>query len=368
LIDYDSVELSNCIRHTLGAESVGLFKCHGLQRHIKYHNPFVDIFSKIVNITQSDICDYFIEPGIGISTIADDNTEGYLNEQAIINNKTIFYGRALRGGKAARIFRLIPGKDACFYCLNLYSHDKDASFITIPSDNELPTITNECNNPIRPSSAADLKLISSLLAQIVLEYFEVEDQVNNHWIWSIENIPGISKQKIEAYKLVGSNIQPHPKCPYCKQQIKKTVEINKMVIDHMILETEQNLNVETGGVLLGEILENSFVINFASKPGPNAVKERNRFLKDKDYCQTFIDEMYQKYKESAVYIGEWHFHPSKNNDPSNTDLDSLNNIAIGSGYLTETPTMIILSNKKKASCTIHPARQPFYYTELNIKE
>lgn len=367
LVDNDRLKIENCIRHVLGADSIGMLKVDGLRRHIKFHNPFTDVYTKPSNIEFNNIVEYFLDPGIGVSTIANDSIEGFLNEQALIYNKVIFYGRALRGGKAARIFRVIPGKDACFYCLNLYLDLGDEIVTKIPIDETLPTITNECNNPIRPASAADLKFISSLLAQVIIDYLQGVDQINNHWIWSTEKIPGINEEKISAYSLKGSNIPVHPRCPYCQKVEKFSVEISRASLEFMNQETKKDPSIETGGVLLGEIMSHRLVVTHASEPGPKAIKQPSRFLKDKEYCQKYIDEMYSKDGETAVYIGEWHFHPTRSNKPSNTDFISLGNIANGKGYLTENPTMIILSHEGKPSCTIHPTRHPYYYSELIIK-
>ena len=91
----------------------------------------------------------------------------------------------------ARIFRVIPGIDACKTCLSVYYQEDGGGFIKIEEDPALPIITTECNNPIRPASAADLKLIASLAARMVLEYLEKGNLGFNHWIWSSEALPGL---------------------------------------------------------------------------------------------------------------------------------------------------------------------------------
>jgi len=367
LIDYERLDIENSIRHVLGINNMGIFKIDGLRQHIKNHNPFVNIELKLHDVTNGTINDYFIDAGVGVSTIGDDNVEGFLNEQALINKKVMFYCRALRGGKAARIFRVIPGEDACFYCLNLFSDERNENFIKINADDNLPTITNECNNPIRPSSAADLKLISSFLSQIVLDYFQDASQPNNHWIWSKESLNNDSNTNIPANQLIESNIPPHQNCPYCRQPTKLSVNVKEEILEFMKQEISINNEVETGGILLGEFNNNSVLVNYASGPGPKAIKEKSKFLKDKEYCQKFIDKKYMQHRDIASYIGEWHYHPSTSNKPSNRDLKSLSNIANGQGYLTENPIMIILSNEGKASCTVHPARNPYYYVDLKKK-
>lgn len=171
LVDYEEFRAHNAVRHVLGVESIGLPKVYTLSLHLRNHNMFVQVSEKYCDILTTNINDYLLDDSISVSSIADDNVEGFLNEQAIIYNKTIFYVRAMRGGKAARIFRVIPGVDACLNCLSLYK-TTDEGFIAIPEDPELPTITNECNNPIRPASAPDLKLISSLTSRLIINFLQ----------------------------------------------------------------------------------------------------------------------------------------------------------------------------------------------------
>jgi integrative and conjugative element protein (TIGR02256 family) len=343
----------------------GMLKAHALSQHILFHNPFVKTIPIPGDIMILGINQFFAS-GIGISTIANDNVEGYLNEQAIINKKTVFYARALRGGKVARIFRVQPGVDACFNCLSLYTNEENGIFTNIPEDSELPTITNECNNPIRPASAAELKLIASLTSKLILDYLQQHNEEHNHWIWSTEHIDGIDESKVAPYELKASTIPPHPSCQYCQSVEQLEATINLVELESMKIETRRNPNIETGGVLLGEIRNGTLQINFASDPGPKARMTHISFEKDIKYCQQYINEKYEQHGSLAAYIGEWHYHPSKDNLPSGTDLNSLAAIANHQGYLTENPVMIILSNEGHASCTIHPSSKTFYNTILRI--
>lgn len=367
LTDFGRLEINNSIRHVLGIDKNGMSKVHGLAQHLAYHNFFISIVPNIANVFNTEIEYYYKESDIGISTIANDNTEGYINEQAIISNKVMFYARALRGGKFGRIFRVIPGQDACFYCLSLYSDENSELFTNIPNDPELPTITNECNNPIRPASAAELKLISSITARILLDHLQKGESDSNHWIWTTEANQDYLPEGQAPYSLYSSRIPPHRRCPYCNSPERLEVHIESKVLDLMRAEIEKAKDLETGGVLLGNIEKDILHIKHASGPGPDAKKTPTYFLKDKKYCQEFIDEVHIKNEQDSLYIGEWHYHPSKNNNPSKTDLMSLKDIATSSGYLTENPVMIIISNDAKYSVTVHPIKNAYYYAKSIIK-
>jgi integrative and conjugative element protein (TIGR02256 family) len=361
LFDNQIMKFENSVRHLAGVEWVGVPKIIAVKRLIELHNPFINVFAFPRDINSLELTD-LLENSILVSTIADDNTEAFLNERALSLNKTTYYIRALRGGKVARIFRVIPGKDACFHCLQLYRNG-DSELISIPPDPDLPTLRSECNNPIRPASAADLKLISSLAARIILDEFQKGPQIDNHWLWSTEEI-----SMLQPYQLHRQSIVPHPNCHYCKQDEKSSMTIDEKIVQFMQWLVAANPRIETGGVLAGCIDENKNVhIEDASGPGPKAICTATRFEKDVVYCQQYLDHLSNESNGHKIYIGEWHSHPSRDNRPSNTDIKSLSEIANQKEYLTDSPVMIIFSNTGKPSCTIHPAGKLYYFTKLSIK-
>ena len=94
------------------------------------------------------------------------------------------------------------------------------------------------------------------------------------------------------------------------------------------------------------------------------MKSKIRFEKDIEYCQHFLDELFVQSNQKKVYVGEWHSHPSSNNQPSGTDIKSLSEISYQKEYLTDTPIMIIFSNTGEPSCTVHPVGKRYYHTTL----
>ncbi len=363
LIDNQILQAHNSVRHLAGFEFVGELKAKAVQSIIKNHNPFINVLAGSFNVLSTDINEYILQDSLSISSIADDNVEGFLNEQAVISNSDFFYVRALRGGKVARIFRVIPGKDACFNCLNLYKNEGN-EFISIPEDPQYPTIRNECNNPIRPASAADLKTIASVASRIIIDYLQNGSDYN-HWIWSTEDLT--TNPSISAYSIVKQVIPVHPLCQYCNHEIKHKSVIESSVLEMMRRLVNENNKIETGGVLAGYIdNSNTIVITHASEPGPKSIRSDKKFKKDIEYCQQFLDELYKKYGSKAVYLGEWHSHPSTNNNPSSTDIKSLIEISYQKEYLTDKPIMIIMSNEGNPSCTIHPTGKSFYFCNLKV--
>lgn len=368
LVDKQIFQAHNSIRHISPLTMIGFPKVMTVKTQIIQHNPFINVSYKFLDITNSNINEYLLNNSITISSIADNNIEGFLNEQAIANKKTIFYVRALRGGKAARIFRVIPGRDACFQCLNIYKNEKSSEFIEILEDSNLPTLYNECNNPVRPASAADLKLISSITARILIDYLQGEYSEINHWVWQTESSAFLKEKKIDPFSLSHQTFIPHPSCTYCEKLKRIKIYLDSNIKESIVKEIKCNPDIETGGIIIGYFIEGRILkITDTSLPGKNAKKERASFIKDAEFCQNFLNEISLSDQRKA-YVGEWHYHPSGSADPSNTDLLSLNSIAEQSEYLLDEPIMIIVSKDFHLSCTVHKGNNEFYEAEIEINE
>ncbi len=354
LVDREVMRAHNTVRHSLGINKVSIPKACGMAEHLILHNPFINIEWEHEDILLAKIEDYLPEGAIGVSTIADDNIEAYLNEIAMSQGRTIFYCRALRGGKAARIFRVVPQIDACKTCLGLYLRDKNPFFINIPEDESLPVITNECNNPVRPASAADMKMISGVFARIIIDFLQGKRTDNNHWIWTSESLEGLNMENSTYGFINAESIAPHPHCLVCQKLEDAKVYILKDVLDFMKREATKSGKIETGGVLIGHMLaKGEYKILKASKPGPNAIRTENRFEKDEKYCQKVLLDAFEELDDQGLYLGEWHYHPLGSNEPSGIDINSLTEIAIQDNYRIDKPIMIILSPKLEYAITIH---------------
>jgi len=354
LVDKENMRALNAVRHSLGINRTSIPKALGMAEQLVLHNPFVNIECNFSDVLLASIDDYLPENIIGISSIADDNVEAYLNEQAVDQGRTVFYCRALRGGKAARIFRVIPQTDACKACLGLYIKDNDPLFLNIPEDENLPAITNECNNPVRPASAADMKIIAGIFSRVIIDFLQGKNPEINHWVWSSEALEGLQLENSTYGLIRADRIPPHAKCFVCQKLEDKKIHVLKGVLDFMKQESAKSRDVETGGVLVGyRNTGDEYVIVRASKPGPNAIRTKTRFEKDEEYCQKQLLDAFNELGEKGLYLGEWHYHPSGGNEPSGLDIKSLTEIAAQDNYRIDKPIMIILSPELEYAITIH---------------
>lgn len=355
LVDREEMRAHNAIRHRIGLNGISYPKVSVLAPFLALSNPFVNIEMKLIDILKKELDEYFLPGFIGISTIADDNVESFLNENAVENGRTVFYIRALRGGKSARIFRVKPSEDACKNCLALYFKENNDLFLDIEEDKNLPVITNECNNPIRPASAADLKLIASIASRIIIDYLQGIGMDKNHWIFSTESLKNVNFDEDFYWGIIRSKfLPPHPGCYICQSLNEKKVYISRKAYELIKDEVKESKNLETGGVLIGYINESGeFFIEKVTKPGPKSTKTESFFLKDEEFTQKELEVAFRSFGSKGLYLGEWHYHPKGANLPSGTDIKSLTEIAKQETYRTNLPLLIILSPNFEYALTIH---------------
>jgi integrative and conjugative element protein (TIGR02256 family) len=76
---------------------------------------------------------------------------------------------------------------------------------------------------------------------------------------------------------------------------------------------------ESGGILLGQIIEKGIYILRASTPNKFDKSSRYSFECNKDAAQVIINYEFLNSNKKTIYIGEWHTHPEKNPTPSGID-------------------------------------------------
>lgn len=363
MIDKGELRPHNVIRHLSDLTDVGQHKVVSTGINVMKHNPFVKVDALIYDVMQvgQDEWDHLLPvDSIGVSSIADDNIEALVNERAVLSCREMFYVRALRGGKAGRIFRVRPGVDACKECLALYYHERNEDFIFIDDDPDLPLLTNECNNSVRPGSAADLYIIAGIASRLVLDLLHGKDLSGNHWVWTTESLGSSVSGSNVPYSLHEAFLGPHPQCRLCNSVPITSVHIPERIQQAILSEIQETGVNETGGILTGFYSQDGVAtVMSASGPGPNAVRRPNWFERDVKFCQDSLQKSVEKFGAHGEYLGEWHFHPTGTNRPSPQDIKSMAEIAIQPNYATRFPIALIVSSSHDFGFTVHPPRSPY---------
>ncbi len=122
--------------------------------------------------------------------------------------------------------------------------------------------------------------------------------------------------------------------------------INQEVIDEINKYRQINNNNESGGVLLGkkELNNDTYVISNITVPSIYDYSSKTSFIRNKDYTQQQINEIWEASNGIVNYIGEWHTHSVKDPIPSTTDNSLINQLYKDKTNVFQHFFMIILGN------------------------
>ncbi|MCM1449484.1 MAG: Mov34/MPN/PAD-1 family protein [Clostridiales bacterium] len=123
-----------------------------------------------------------------------------------------------------------------------------------------------------------------------------------------------------------------------------TVIISDKAYNAIIRESFAKHPVETGGILLGYILDNGlWVVMEMIPPGINGVFQTAYFEYDQEFVNYLGTSVANQYKEPLQVLGLWHRHPgsmdyfSSTDDVTNSDFASKNPYGVISGLVNIDP-------------------------------
>ncbi len=363
LIDKDKLVPENIMRHAADASLINFHKTEALKIKFWKINPNISIRSLPKSIFADEIDLSKFGSDIFISALADDQTERFVNKSLVKNGKLALYGRTTTTSYGCRIFRVNPKVDACLECLKYISYFQDVRYI--PLRNEDLTKKSDlvkfkgCTAPSYIGVNLDISLYANLLARCTFDslqmgnkkYFESLSRFN-HFIYVTRSVS--EQPEIKPHTLYQDCFLPLSGCPICGSSglPYNGILITESVINKICFAAHSSGKRETGGILIGTILELAelegtfkfLVITHCTLPGKKAKREPYFFDRDVKYCSDILQKYHNKSKGILNYVGEWHSHPSKSVSPSPLDDSSLFKISKDKGYKLEAPLSIIQSN------------------------
>jgi hypothetical protein len=99
----------------------------------------------------------------------------------------------------------------------------------------------------------------------------------------------------------------------------KKVVFSERAFNAVITESYDKQSTETGGILLGRIIDNVWYILESIDPGPKSIFEVAYFEYDTDYVNYLSNVISFQYKIELSVLGLWHRHPGSFDTFSSTD-------------------------------------------------
>ncbi|WP_341531831.1 Mov34/MPN/PAD-1 family protein (plasmid) [Nostoc sp. UHCC 0302] len=120
---------------------------------------------------------------------------------------------------------------------------------------------------------------------------------------------------------------------------------------------------ETGGILVGFYTElhNCAVITSISDAPSDSHSGHNWFYRGTHDLQQWLNRLWMRDKKQ-YYLGEWHFHPFSNSNPSEIDISQMQKIGESSSYQCPEPLLLIIggdpNNQWNMKAYIFPRNYP----------
>lgn len=125
------------------------------------------------------------------------------------------------------------------------------------------------------------------------------------------------------------------------QPVPKTIRLSAKALITLTKLIRESPDRETGGVLLGEHVDEKILVHFASGPGNRSKRMRNGIVLDVEYAQGCIDTASAMSGRRIRFLGEWHSHPTPPYTPSGKDVGALKRLASSPTANIDVPVIVI---------------------------
>jgi [CysO sulfur-carrier protein]-S-L-cysteine hydrolase len=134
---------------------------------------------------------------------------------------------------------------------------------------------------------------------------------------------------------------------FTNHHAKINIFIEENVIEEIFDLTKSNYPNEIGGILLGDI-EDVYKVRITDSLIPE--KFESSKISFKRFCEDLnrkLKNLFKTYKDTKVYVGEWHSHPDSTSQFSSIDFKSIKEIAENPKIRINTPLLLIVGYKNK---------------------
>lgn len=103
----------------------------------------------------------------------------------------------------------------------------------------------------------------------------------------------------------------------------KCVVFSERAFISILVETQEKIKTETGGVFLGYRKGDIWYVIESIDPGPNSVFQTAYFEYDQAYINHLINKVSRLYATQLDLIGLWHRHPGSFDSFSGTTMEQI---------------------------------------------
>ena len=109
-------------------------------------------------------------------------------------------------------------------------------------------------------------------------------------------------------------------------------------------EVEKSYDTETGGILVGYYTADrtTVVITDAFPPPKDSKQSHTSFERGTRGLVHLLKKLWRRKSQQVYYVGEWHYHPSTNVNPSEQDKNQMTSISNNYSFQCKEPVLLIV--------------------------
>lgn len=125
------------------------------------------------------------------------------------------------------------------------------------------------------------------------------------------------------------------------------VQFEQFLLDHIKSICIKNLELETGGILVGKYSSDltTAIVLHIDGPTEDSKSGSTWFFRGVKGLKKKLEIFWRK--EQLYYLGEWHYHPLSSPQPSKTDEQHMKSITKNENTSCENPILLIIGGNPR---------------------
>lgn len=221
LIDYDTLESHNLIRHLCGPQYVGQKKVHAVANLLTQYNPNIEVNTYDIDIMDNweTLNEIAKSTDLFVVLTDTDKSRFYINESCCQNKKMAIYGAMYDQICGGEIFWQFP-ETPCYVCFRS-SVGNHELILKYKNAHNKKDCSSQIDPIAMPGLGIDQGVFNSIFSRICLDLLlknidhkltPLIDEHSNCLIFSLTGIGNFEPNKLSSFF---TNIKQHKDCIYC---------------------------------------------------------------------------------------------------------------------------------------------------------
>lgn len=229
ILDPETYEAHNAVRHECGVQSHGLPKIHALVQRLMQMNPNLEgkvagatgIGQGISHLEETEKIKMLVDADIVVDATGNAQISRYINELTLELKIPAVYVSGTNGGWSGEVVRSIPGVTACWNCYDAEYGGEERAPPSEPLSSEVEYLyAPGCDQPTFTGTTYDMGFIANLASGFVVDTlrhssFGTSDYSGDYLIWHNRDEEGRPIHQLEIKQTHVRKFTDETSCHLC---------------------------------------------------------------------------------------------------------------------------------------------------------